>query len=90
MKEKDPFFADIGLAVDVFYFNCKHSITDQYCQEHCNPAAFPELLGENGVRWYFNSSAAEQTNAWFGGYHVICCEMLVDRFNFFLDKMVIR
>ena len=90
LKEADPFFADIGLTVDVFHFNCKHSTTDRYCQKHCNPAVFPELLGENGVGWYFNSSAAEQTNTWLGGYHSICREMLVDKFSFFLDEMIIR
>lgn len=90
MKEGDLFFADIGLTVDVFHFNCKHSTKDQYCQIHCNPAGFPELLGEDGVGWYFNSSAAEQTNAWLGGYHSICREMVAHKFNFFLDEMIIR
>jgi hypothetical protein len=72
--------------------NChfaKH-VKDTFCQENCNPAAFPELKGEGAKGWFFNSSIAEQTNAWFGGYHSICREMLVDKFNFFLDKMIIR
>ncbi|KAF8547820.1 hypothetical protein OG21DRAFT_1599609 [Imleria badia] len=81
----DPFFADIGLSVDVFHFKSKHSETDTFCQENCNPAAFPELLGDDGKGWFFNSSVAEQTNAWFGGYHAICREMLGDKYDFFLD-----
>ena len=88
--KNDPFFKDIGLTVDVFHFKSKHSEADIFCQSNCNPAAYPELLGENGKQWYFNSSVAEQTNAWVGGYHSICREMRVDRFNFFLDEMIRR
>lgn len=87
--KNDPWFDDIGLSVDVFHFNCKHSEKDTYCQENCNPAAFPKLKNDTGG-WYFNSSVAEQMNAWIGGYHSICRKMLVDKFNFFLDEMVIR
>jgi hypothetical protein len=89
VKDSDPYFANIGLSVDVFHFDCKHSEKDTYCQEHCNPAAFPELLNDK-KGWYFNSSIAEQTNVWFGGYHAICREMLKDKYNFFLDEMVLR
>jgi len=39
---------------------------------------------------FFNSSIAEQTNVWLGGYHSICREMLVDKYNFFLDEMILR
>ncbi|KAI0082920.1 hypothetical protein BDY19DRAFT_910995, partial [Irpex rosettiformis] len=59
----NPFFANIGLSVDVFHFNCKHSAIDIFCQQNCNPCAFPELIDENGG-WFFNTSVAEQTNAW--------------------------
>lgn len=90
MVATDPFFDDIGLSVDVFHFKSKHSVTDEFCQAHCNPAAFPELEGTNGKAWYFNSSIAEQTNVWLGGYHAICREMLVDKYNFFLDEMIMR
>jgi hypothetical protein len=90
MVKDDPFFHDIGLTVDVFHFKSKHSVTDTFCQTNCNPAAFPELAGEGGEGWYFNSSIAEQTNIWFGGYHPICREMSVDKYNFFLDDMVLR
>ncbi|KIJ07348.1 hypothetical protein PAXINDRAFT_90571 [Paxillus involutus ATCC 200175] len=90
MVKNDPFFDNIGLSVDVFHFNCKHSETDTFCQENCNPAAFPELIGDNGKAWRFNSSVAEQTNGWFGGYHSICQEMLVHKYNFFLDELILR
>ena len=86
----DPAFAHVGLTVDVFHFKCKHSEKDVFCQQQCNPVAYPELQGENGKAWYFNSSIAEQTNSWLGGYQAICREMLVDRYNFFLDEMVRR
>ncbi|KAJ2936392.1 hypothetical protein H1R20_g702, partial [Candolleomyces eurysporus] len=87
--KNDEFFRHIGLAVDVFHFKCKHSQTDTFCQENCNPHSFPELRGENGQGWYFNTSIAEQTNVWLGGFHSICREMTADRFDFFLDEMVI-
>jgi hypothetical protein len=86
----DPFFQGIGLSVDVFHFKSKHSETDLFCQSHCNPAAFPELASEDDRGWFFNSSVAEQTNAWLGGYHSICREMLVDRYNYFLDEIIMR
>jgi hypothetical protein len=83
----DPVFKNVGLSVDVFHFKTKHSTTNHFCQENCNPVAFPELLGEDGG-WYFNFSIAEQTNVWFGRYHAICHEILVDKFIFFLNKMI--
>lgn len=85
----DPYFKSVGLSVNVFHFQCKHSIKDAWCQEHCNPAHFDELQDING-NWLFNSSIAEQTNVWFGGYHSICCEILVDRYVFFLDEMILK
>jgi hypothetical protein len=85
----DPFFKEIGLSVDVFHFNCKHSVKDTFCQERCNPRAFPELIRDDGG-WYFNSSIAEQTNAWLGGFHSMCREMEATKYNFFLDEMIIR
>jgi len=72
MVKDDPIFKNVGLTVDVFHFKCKHSEKDTFCQENCNPAAYPELLGTGTQPWYFNSSVAEQTNAWLGGYHAIC------------------
>ena len=90
MVKDDPFFTDIGLTVDVFHFKSKHSVTDDFCQEHCNPAAYPELISQDNKGWYFNSSIAEQTNVWLGGYHAICREMHVDKYTFFLDEMILR
>jgi hypothetical protein len=86
--KKDQFFNVVGLSVDIFHFNCKHSETNTFCQEHCNPAAFPELMGEDGKGWHFNSSIAEQTNSWFGGYHSICREMVVHKYNFLSDELI--
>ncbi|KAH9896557.1 hypothetical protein C8Q73DRAFT_744583 [Cubamyces lactineus] len=61
----------IGLPVDVFHWKSKHKKTEVECSFHCNPYCFPELLNDDGT-WSFNSSRAEQTNVWFGGYHAIC------------------
>jgi hypothetical protein len=86
----DPAFENVALPVDVFHFKCKHSKTDTFCQENCNPALFPELISADGKGWYFNSSVAEQTNAWFGGFQPICREMLPDKYDFFLDEMILQ
>ena len=85
----DQYFENCALPVDVFHYKCKHKKTDTWCTQHCNPALWPELTTPEG-RWRFNSSAAEQTNAWFGGFLPIVREMCVDRYNFFLDEMVRR
>lgn len=70
----DTYFVKVGLPVDVFHFKSKHRETDTFCQTHCNPARFRELIGPNDT-WIFNSSAAEQTNAWFGLFQPIVREM---------------
>jgi hypothetical protein len=88
-KEKDTFFQQVILSVDVFHFKSKHKETDVFCQKHCNPALWKELADEHG-KWVFNSSAAEQANVWLGGYHAIVQEMLPHRYNFFLDEMIKR
>jgi len=91
-EEVRRFFADIGLAVDVFHFNCKHSENNEWCGSECNPWKFPELTymnpetGKTG--WYFNTSIAEQTNVWFGHYHTICREMGPIFYEFFLNTMI--
>lgn len=90
LVKDDPAFQNVGLSVDVFHFKSKHKTTDTFCQTRCNPASFPELQGEGGKAWYFNSSIAEQTNVWLGGYHSMCREMLVDKYNYFLDEMILR
>ena len=83
MVQDDAFFADIGLTVNMFHWSCKHLTHDTFCQQHCNLYRYPELLNDDECSWYFNSSIAEQTNIWFGGYHAICCEMGIHKFNFF-------
>ena len=90
MVKDDPFFDDVGLTVNVFHFKSKHSEMDTFCQEHCNPVAYPELISKDNKGWFFNSSIAEQTNVWLGGYHAICQEMLVDKYTFFLDEMILH
>jgi len=55
----DPDFANVGLPVDVFHFKCKHSESDTFCQENCNPALFPELLCEDGKGWFFKIKIAD-------------------------------
>ncbi|KAF8224723.1 hypothetical protein L208DRAFT_1116868, partial [Tricholoma matsutake] len=87
MASGNPFFADMGMSVDVWHFLNKHKVTHEFCQVHCNPAMYPELMNEKG-KWYFNTSVAEQTNMWLGGYHLMCHEMLPAKFNFFLDEMI--
>jgi hypothetical protein len=84
--DKDPWFDRISMCVDVWHFRNKYAVTHEYCQPHCNPAMYPELM-ENG-KWVFNMSVAEQINAWLGGYLAICQEMSSIKYDFFLDKMI--
>jgi hypothetical protein len=86
--EQWAWFKDVGMTVDVFHFLNKHDTRHFFCQENCNPAKCPELMGPDGKTWFFNTSAAEQTNVWLGGYHSICREMLPYKYNVFLDEMV--
>ncbi|KAJ7323513.1 hypothetical protein DFH08DRAFT_787851 [Mycena albidolilacea] len=81
------YFDSVALPVDVFHFKSKHKEGDIDCGANCNPYIWPELRTEDG-KWRFNSSAAEQTNAWFGRFLGIVREMPVERFNFFLDEMI--
>lgn len=70
----DHYFDRVGLPVDVFHAKNKHHESDIFCQTHCNPAMFRELIGVNND-WVFNSSAAEQANVWFGAFQAIVREM---------------
>lgn len=81
-------FQDTAKPVDVFHFRTKHKETDLHCQWFCNPAAFPELIVDG--KWRFNSSIAEQTNVWLGGYQAIVRDMEATRYNFYLDEMIKR
>lgn len=78
---------EIGLPVDVFHWKCKHKQTNDACAIHCNPYNYEELIAEDGS-WFFNSSIAEQTNVWFGGYHSIIREMGCVLYDFFLDEVI--
>ncbi|KAF7364569.1 hypothetical protein MVEN_00325900 [Mycena venus] len=78
LSSGDHYFDNVGLPVDVWHFKCKHTERDVFCQFHCNPARFQELIGEDG-NWIFNSSAAEQSNAWFGKFQSVVQEMNVLR-----------
>jgi hypothetical protein len=86
---KRTYFDHVALPVDVFHFKSKHKETDIDCGANCNPYIWPELRTADG-KWRFNSSAAEQANAWFGGFQSIVREMPVERYNFFLDEMIKR
>jgi hypothetical protein len=85
----DDWFVGVGMCVDAFHLRTKHKATDTFCRTRCDPKHYPELINPDGS-WYFNSSIAEQTNVWLGGYHAIVREMLPVKFNFFLDEMVMR
>lgn len=87
--EGGPAFANVAMTVDVFHFKTKHFEGDIYCQKNCNPSAYPELLGEGDKPWFFNSSVAEQTNAWCGKFYAVCHEMGSEKYEFFLDEMII-
>jgi hypothetical protein len=78
----------VAQPVDVFHFEGKHTEKDKFCQQNCNPALWPDLMVDGN--WRFNSSVAEQTNAWFGGFQAMVREMRIERYNFFLDEMIRR
>ena len=86
--KNDPDFDNVGLAVNVFHFENKYADSDEFCHAHCDPSKFPDLRGEDGKAWFFNTSIAEQTIVWLGGFHSICCEMSVDKYKFFLDEVI--
>ncbi|KAF6763449.1 hypothetical protein DFP72DRAFT_801516, partial [Ephemerocybe angulata] len=80
-------FAACAMPVDVFHFKSKHKETDEFCNQNCNALLWDELKTEDG-NWRFNSSAAEQSNVWFGGFQALVREMEATRYDFFLDEMV--
>lgn len=79
----------MGFPVDVFHALTKHKDSDVFCQMNCNPAGYPELHDDN-KDWVFNSSAAEQTNVWYGQFLPMVWEMTAVHFNFVLDEMLIE
>ncbi|KAL0957792.1 hypothetical protein HGRIS_001569 [Hohenbuehelia grisea] len=46
-KERNDHFKDTAQPVDVFHFCKNHKETDSFCQENCNPAAFPKLIKDS-------------------------------------------
>ena len=83
----DEHLLHMGFLVDVFHVINKHQESDNYCQKHCNPAGFPELVADD-EKWVFNLSACEQVNAWFAKFLPVVQEMSKVHFNFFLDEMI--
>jgi len=83
------YFDGCAMPVDIFHFKSKHKEGDIWCGSKCNAYLWPELRTADGG-WRFNSSIAEQTNVWIGGYQSMVREMQVDRYQFFLDEMIKR
>jgi hypothetical protein len=90
-NDTDPhlkhYFDSCAMPVDVFHFKSKHKESDSQCNEDCNPAKWPELQTGDG-KWRFNSSAAEQSNVWFGEFQAMVREMDAVRYCFILDEMI--
>ncbi|KAF8423005.1 hypothetical protein L210DRAFT_3322013, partial [Boletus edulis BED1] len=84
----EKWWKGIGMCVDIWHLLNKHKMTHDFCQRYCNPSDYPELMNEDGTGWWFNMSITEQINVWLGSYHSICREMLLVKYNFFLDEMV--
>ncbi|KAG2034067.1 hypothetical protein BDR03DRAFT_984637 [Suillus americanus] len=52
-------------------------------------SARPDAI-QHIIQSFLMPMAREQANVWLGGYHNIMCEMLPDKYDFFLDEMVMR
>ncbi|RDX42272.1 hypothetical protein OH76DRAFT_1363125 [Lentinus brumalis] len=85
--QKTPGLERTAFPVDVFHATTKHTDSDEFCVNNCNPALFPELYNDL-MEWIFNSSAAEQVNVWFGKFIAVVREMNEVHYNFFLDEMI--
>ena len=86
-KDLDSYFNRCVLLVDVFHYKTKYKELDVNCGKNCNPYMWLQLH-INDEEWQFNSSAVEQVNAWYGCFQAIVQELQVDRYNFFLNKMI--
>ncbi|EGG01440.1 uncharacterized protein MELLADRAFT_92190 [Melampsora larici-populina 98AG31] len=73
--------------VDPFHFR-GHKASDDFCQHYTDPKRFPELQKDGN--WVFNSSAAEMTNIWYGGFALLAQSMSAIRFNFMMEDMIER
>lgn len=85
----DPFWKGTATPVDDFHYRNKHKATDMYCKTNCDPSSFPKLRNPDGSS-IFNTSIAEQTNGWVGGYQAMVRSMESSWYNFFLDEMIHR
>ncbi|POW09681.1 hypothetical protein PSHT_09040 [Puccinia striiformis] len=83
-EERNRFIKSI-VAVDVFHFK-SHKEDDCFCRQWTDPNLYPQLKKDGS--WIFNSSAAEISNIWYGGFASICRNMTAVQYNFFLDEMV--
>ena len=79
---------DVGLPIDVFHFTSKHSKTDDFCLESCNPYRYPEMRTEDDQKWFFNTSVAEQNNMWIGGFNAVLRGMTQEKYGFVLSEVV--
>ncbi|EGG05202.1 uncharacterized protein MELLADRAFT_88266 [Melampsora larici-populina 98AG31] len=72
--------------VDPFHMRT-HSEKDAQCRKFNDPKRWPFLKKPDG-NWRFNGSAAEITNAWYGGFLSICRGMHEINYRFFLEEMI--
>ncbi|KAH9820187.1 hypothetical protein DFH28DRAFT_1201030 [Melampsora americana] len=72
--------------VDPFHMRT-HSEKDAQCCKFNDPKRWPFLKKPDG-NWRFNGSAAEITNAWYGGFLSICRGMHEINYRFFLEEMI--
>ncbi|KAH9809260.1 hypothetical protein DFH28DRAFT_1086635 [Melampsora americana] len=72
--------------VDPFHMRT-HSEKDAQCRKYNDPKIWPFLKKADGS-WRFNGSAAEITNAWYGGFLSICRGMHEINYRFFLEEMI--
>ncbi|KAH9807938.1 hypothetical protein DFH28DRAFT_1137485 [Melampsora americana] len=72
--------------VDPFHMRT-HSEKDTQCRKYNDPKRWPFLKKTDGS-WRFNGSAAEITNAWYGGFPSICRGMHEINYRFFLEEMI--
>jgi hypothetical protein len=75
--EAVPLLKRLAIVVDAFHYP-GHIETHRGCKEFCSSEAYPLLKCPDGS-FLFNSSAAEQINAWFGKFQPKVKEMNVTR-----------
>ena len=70
----------VQIFVDEWHFK-NHSLSDQFCQDECNPAKYPEITAKT------NHEAAEQTNRWAARFKLIVNHSSLAKGTFFLSEM---